>query len=146
MARARLKITRGAVATALRPVVRDAKTRAKVIAIQKGLSDTGNLVRGIGSFARGNTAGITEKANRDGYPYPGIYEYAGSTSRSDKKGGMSAITNRSTIGAALIAKHGLGSGTHGARAFMQPAMDAETDTAIIALDELVGRICADAER
>jgi hypothetical protein len=149
MRRAAKETRRGVVAT-LRPVVKRARDRARGIAEGKGLRDSGALIRGIGYFARTSgdaaNAGITSKATRDDYPYPGIYEYAGATHRSDKKGGTSLVANRSAIGAREIARAGLGSGTRGPRAFLNPAMDEASAQAVHDLEELMGRICANVDK
>ena len=49
---------------------------AKRIAESEGLVHSGNLIRKIGVSVRQDSVSIVERATRDGYPYPRIYEYA----------------------------------------------------------------------
>lgn len=49
--------------------------RAQSFAIGQGLYDSGNLADHIKSRAALASVAIVDTANRDGYPYPRIYEY-----------------------------------------------------------------------
>ena len=74
---------RGGLTAELKDIARIASTRAQAIAEAEGLRDTGNLIRKIKPSVRGTTAMIRESAVKvsrkypTGYPYPGVYEYAG---------------------------------------------------------------------
>jgi hypothetical protein len=135
-----LKETRRALRNAGKDVRRDIRqqlksvgeivsTEAQAIASAEGLYRTGKLVRSIKPSASSMTVKIRATAKRKsrkyptGFNYPRVYEFGGATHRSNGKGGLSPIRNRSKKGAAL-ARLGKGpTAVHGPRAFMKPALD-----------------------
>lgn len=110
----------------LKEVGRIVQDDARLIAKAKGLHDTGELRRKISPAITQNAVYVRAKAMRGGYNYPAVYEFGGRAAQLKRKGpGMTAIRNRSAIGARL-AKFGpaLGSfGEYGPRAFLMPAAE-----------------------
>lgn len=100
---------------------------AVFIAHQKGLYESGELISQIKAGFRGSYAYITDTARRvsaaypEGFNYPRLYEYAGSSTRGNQWGGGFRIRNRSTLGVRVISQYGLGEGNVGPRAFLWPA-------------------------
>lgn len=103
------------------PVVREAKQ----VAMQKGLFDTGQLVRKITKGVSQKGVFIRANAKRGGFPYPAIYEYGGRDVQLLSGGGRSKVVNRSKTGARLRAQYGGAQGQFGEfgpRAFLWPAV------------------------
>lgn len=60
---------------ALRDAAKMVAAEAKVVAAARGLFRTGKLISGIGVSVRGTRAYVKDKTTRDGFPYPGLYEF-----------------------------------------------------------------------
>jgi hypothetical protein len=133
----------------LRQVADHCAQFAIYIAEQNGLHESGDLIASIKGGARSSYAYITATARRvsksypQGFNYPAVYEYGGSTTRR-AHGADWMIRNRTATGVRLVAKYGRGTGHLGARAFLEPAAQQgepllEKDT-----EALLDRLIADA--
>lgn len=123
--------------------------KARDIAEQKGLHDSGSLIERIHPGMRASYAYITDTAKRKsakypaGFNYPAIYEYGGSQTRKNMAGEFNVV-NRSRQGAAL-ALLGAGSQRHvGPRAFLEPALAEREEWVVKAIDAMLGRMTSQA--
>jgi hypothetical protein len=119
------KTARTEVRTGLKDVGSIVSRESKMVAAQKGLrGKTGKLIARIVPTVRAQGVFVEAKAMNKGYRYPGVYEFGGRDVQLLPGGGMTAIKNRSSQGAALM-KTGsaLGAfGEYGPRAFLWPAL------------------------
>lgn len=59
----------------LRDAAKVVAAEAKDVASSEGLMRTGALIRGIGVSVRGTKAFVKDKTTRNGFSYPGLYEF-----------------------------------------------------------------------
>jgi len=110
--------------TAGKVVAEAVKDEARAKALDKpGLSGrgTGDLVKKIVPQAKMDEVVLKEKANRDGFPYPAIYEFGGAELRGTH-GQYRAVRSRTTQGANLKSFGTSLAAGYGPRAFMYPGV------------------------
>jgi hypothetical protein len=115
---------------AIRPGLKDVGqivvNEAKSIAAAKfNTLSTGEMARKIAGSVTMNGVFVQSKATRDGYRYPGVYEFGGRRVQLTAGGGMSRISRRSRIGQSL-ANGGQAQGEfgeYGPNAVLYPALE-----------------------
>jgi hypothetical protein len=115
---------------AIRPGLKDVgqivANEAKSIAAAKfNTLSTGQMARKIAPAVLANAVYVRSKATRNGYAYPGVYEFGGRRVQITAGGGMTRIGRRSRIGARL-ANGGKAQGEfgeYGPNAVLYPALE-----------------------
>lgn len=105
---------------------------------------TGRLASKISPSVTQNAVFVQAKATRNGYRYPGVYEYGGRDVQLTGGGGMTAIRNRSRIGAAL-SNGGIAQGQfgeYGPNAFLYPALVSKQKEVEEAFEQFLDRFLA----